>query len=391
MSTSRLNYGAHLIDDADIAAVIEALRSDRITQGPRVGELEAALAQRVGAEHASVVSSGTAALQLAYAALGLGPGDEIITSPMTFVATANAARLLGADVRFADIDPGSGNIDPRSVEQLVGPKTRGVVPVHFGGLPADMAALRSIAQRHGLWVVEDAAHALGAEYRGQPVGSGQYSEATIFSFHPVKHITTGEGGAVCMNDASIKRKVDRLREHGLTRTPAPGSGGHFGYQLTELGYNYRLSDIQCALGVSQLSKLDVWLERRRSLAALYRSRLAELDPRWVVPTATGEDSNHAYHLLSVRCGFERSGVSRAHAMTALAEQGIAAMVHYIPVCDQPYYVQLYGEAACPEARRFYQEELSLPLHAGMTPADVERVVGALERIFNLRAAAARGG
>jgi perosamine synthetase len=253
--------------------------------------------------------------------------------------------------------------------------------------------LRGIAKRHGLWVVEDAAHALGAEYRGQPVGSGQHSEATTFSFHPVKHITTGEGGAVCTNDAGIKRKVDRLREHGLTRTPAPDSGGHFGYLLTELGYNYRLSDIQCALGVSQLGRLDVWLERRRSLAALYRSRLAELGVRWVVPTAVSDDSSHAYHLFSVLIDFARAGVSRARVMTALSEQGIIAQVHYIPVSDQPYYVQLYGQAACPEARRFYEQELSLPLHAGMTQLDVERVVGALDQILGntLGAAAARRG
>jgi perosamine synthetase len=391
VSTGRLNYGAHLIDDADVAAVVLALRSDRLTQGPRVAELEAALARRVRAEHVSVVSNGTAALQLAYAALGLGPGDEIITSPITFVATANAARLLGADVRFADVLPESGNIDPRSVEKLVGPRTRGIVPVHFGGLPTDLAALDSIAKSHGLWVVEDAAHALGAEYRGQPVGSGQFSQATTFSFHPVKHITTGEGGAVCTNDAGIKRKVDRLREHGLTRTPAPDSGGHFGYLLTELGYNYRLSDIQCALGISQLARLDVWLERRRSLAALYRSRLAEIGQGWVVPTAWGEGSSHAYHLFSVQIDFARAGISRARVMTALSEQGIVAQVHYIPVCDQPYYAELYGQASCAEARRFYQQELSLPMHAGMTPADVERVVGVLDQIFSSALGAARRG
>lgn len=387
MSHTRLNYGAHLIDDADIAAVVATLRSDRLTQGPRVAELEASLAQRVGARHASVLSNGTAALQLAYAALGLGPGDEIITSPITFVATANAARMLGADVRFADVCPESGNIDPRSVEALVGPKTRGIVPVHFGGLPTDLAALHTIARRHGLWLVEDAAHALGAEYGGSPIGAGQYSQATTFSFHPVKHITTGEGGAVCTNDASIKQKVDRLREHGLVRTPAPGSGGHFGYELTELGYNYRLSDIQCALGLSQLAKLDGWLTRRRELAALYRTRLA--GTRHVSVTADGDGSRHAYHLLSVSIDFEGAGVSRARVMTALAEQGIHAMVHYIPVCDQPYYVQLYGRAACPAARRFYEQELSLPMHAGLTPADVERVVAALQAALSSSNAAGR--
>jgi UDP-4-amino-4,6-dideoxy-N-acetyl-beta-L-altrosamine transaminase len=379
VSGGTLNYGAHLIDEADIAAVVATLRSDRLTQGPRIADFEARLARRTGAGHVSVVSNGTAALHLAYAALGLGPGDEIITSPITFVATANAARLLGAEVRFADVCPTSGNIDPRSVEKLISDKTRGIVPVHFGGLPADLVALRQIADRHKLWIVEDAAHALGAEYRGQAVGCGQYSEATTFSFHPVKHITTGEGGAVCTNDRSIKQTIDRLREHGLVRTPAPDSGGLFGYELTSLGYNYRLCDIQCALGISQLDKLDGWLERRRTLAASYRWRLGALGHPWLVPTAAGNDANHSYHLLSVLIDFERARVSRAQVMSALVEQGIFGMVHYIPVCDQPYYVERYGRSACDVARRFYQQELSLPMHARLTDADVERVVHALDR------------
>ncbi len=380
----RLHYGAHLIDEADIAAVVEALRSERITQGPRVAELEARLARCTGAAHASVVNSGTAALHLAYAALGLGPGDEIITSPITFVATANAARMLGADVRFADVCPDSGNIDPESVARLVGPRTRGIVPVHFAGLPAELRELRRIADRHGLWIVEDAAHALGAAYEQEPVGSGRYSQATTFSFHPVKHITTGEGGAVCTNDARLKQAVDRLREHGLVRAPAPGSGGHFGYQLDRLGYNYRLCDVMCALGISQLDKLPRWLERRRALAALYRAELAALGTPWLTPTASGSEAQgggarlHAQHLFSVLIDFERAGVSRAQLMTALVEQGIVPMVHYIPVCDQPYYVELYGRAGCERARAFYERELSLPLHARMNDEDVRRVVSALD-------------
>jgi perosamine synthetase len=253
------------------------------------------------------------------------------------------------------------------------------VPVHFGGLPADLQALRQIADRHGLWMVEDAAHALGAEYQGVPVGSCRYSQATTFSFHPVKHITTGEGGAVCTSDPALKQKIDQLREHGLIRTPAPESGGHWGYQLTSLGYNYRLSDIQCALGMSQLDKLELWLERRRSLAALYRSQLAELGRAWVQPTASQAESSHAYHLFSVLIDFARAGISRADVMSALARSGITAMVHYMPVCDQPYYERLYGRAKCAAARTFYARQLSLPMHAGMLDEDVARVVGALDR------------
>ena len=378
MSTRPLSYGSHLIDEDDITAVVLALRSDRITQGPLVAEFERAIARRVDARHVTAVSNGTAALHVAYEALGLSAGDEIITTPITFVATANAARMLGAHVRFADVLPESGNIDPASVEKLVGPRTRGIVPVHFGGLPVDLQALREIANRHGLWIVEDAAHALGAAYRGSAIGSCRYSEATTFSFHPVKHITTGEGGAICTPDAALKKRMDQLREHGLLRIPAPNSGGHFGYQLGSLGYNYRLSDIQCALGISQLQKLTRWVERRESLAALYRAELSELGSPWVRASASAAESRHAYHLFSVLIDFEGARVTRAEVMTSLAQHGIAAMVHYIPVCDQPYYEGLYGRAHCPVARRFYEMELSLPMHVGMSDEDVARVVGALD-------------
>ncbi|HKO90359.1 MAG TPA: aminotransferase class I/II-fold pyridoxal phosphate-dependent enzyme, partial [Polyangiaceae bacterium] len=314
-----LHYGSHRIDDADVAAVVAALRSDRLTQGPLVTEFEQAIARRVGAPHVTAVSNGTAALHAAYAALGLGPGDEIITSPITFVATANAARMLGADVRFADVCADSGNLDPDSVASLVGPRTRGIVPVHFGGLPADLARLRAIADRHGLWIVEDAAHALGAEYQGHAVGSCKYSQATTFSFHPVKHITTGEGGAVCTTDPALEQRMRQFREHGLVRIPAPDSGGHWGYRQDALGYNYRMCDVQCALGSSQLNKLTLWLDQRRRLAALYRTQLAALGLDWLMPSAAAQDSSHAYHLFSVLIDFERAGTSRAEVMGRLKE------------------------------------------------------------------------
>ena len=379
-----LHYGSHLIDDADVAAVCAALRSDRLTQGPLVAEFEQGIARRVGAPHVTAVSNGTAALHVAYAALGLGPGDEIITSPITFVATANAARMLGADVRFADVCADSGNLDPASVAALVGPRTRGIVPVHFGGLPVDLAALRAIADRHGLWMVEDAAHALGAEYQGSAIGGCKYSQATTFSFHPVKHITTGEGGAVCTSDPVLEQRMRQFREHGLVRTPAPDSGGHWGYRQDALGYNYRMCDLQCALGSSQLKKLPAWLEQRQRLAALYRAQLAELGLPWLEPTAAGQQARHAYHLFSVLIDFERAGVTRAQVMGRLKEQGIVAMVHYMPVCDQPYYAALYGRAACPEARRFYARQLSLPMHQGMCADDVARVVSALGQALSGR-------
>ena len=266
MTEPFLPYGKQAIDDDDIAAVVAALRAPLITQGPLVGEFEAALAAFTGARHVSVVANGSIALQLAYAALGLGPGDELITTPNTFAATANAARSLGAHVKFCDVEPDTGNLDLATIEALITPSTRGIAAVHFGGLPVDLAPLRALADKHGLWLVEDAAHALGATYRGTHVGT--LADATTLSFHPVKHITTGEGGAVIARDATVKGMIDRLRHHGIERehlkTPSPGPWYH---EVQSLGWNARLTDIQCALGISQMKKLPAWIARRRELAA----------------------------------------------------------------------------------------------------------------------------
>ncbi|CAN5858058.1 UDP-4-amino-4,6-dideoxy-N-acetyl-beta-L-altrosamine transaminase [soil metagenome] len=375
-----LPYGQQLIEDDDIAAVVEALRSPLITQGPRVPEFEAALASYSGAPYISAVANGTIALQLAYAALGLGTDDEIITTPNTFAATANAARALGANVRFSDVEPDTGNMDLTTVETLITPRTKGIVPVHFGGLPVDLAGLRGIADRHKLWVVEDAAHALGATYRGAPIGSGQYSEATTFSFHPVKHITTGEGGAIAVRDASLKRTIDRLRHHGVERDsfkqPSPGPWYH---EVQSLGWNGRITDIQCALGLSQLRKQPGWLARRRELAAAYRTLIpARLGSRATVQ-ATRPERESAYHLLPVLIDFAGVGVSRADVMTRLKTHQVGSQVHYIPVDSQPYYRELYGAPAQhPGMDSFYARELSLPMFAGMSTDDVERVVTALD-------------
>jgi perosamine synthetase len=386
-----LHYGGHRIEPEDIAAVVAALESPRLTQGPLVQEFERQLSEATDAAHVSVCSNGTAALHLAYAALGLGPGDEIITSPITFVATANAARMLGAEVRFADVLPRSGNLDPESVARLIGPKTRGIVPVHFAGLPADLKALRELADRHGLWIVDDAAHALGAEYRGSKLGSGQYTEATTFSFHPVKHITTGEGGAVCTRDPGLKQRIDRLREHGLDRTPAPDSEGNWGYVLDTLGYNYRLTDVQCALGCSQLKRLDSWLAHRERLAACYREHITGFGLPWLSASDSGTDCRHAYHLFPALLDFERVGVSRGRLISGLKAQGIHCMVHYMPVCDQPYYERRYGRSDCAVARRFYAQELSLPMHVSLTETDVLRVVTAIDQTVANAERDRRGG
>jgi perosamine synthetase len=379
-----LPYGQHSIDEGDIEAVAQALRGASITQGPLVSQFEAALAAELSAPFLSVVSNGTAALQLAYAVLGLEPGDEIITSPITFVATANAARSLGAEVRFADVEPESGNLSISTVEPLINKKTRGVVAVHFGGLPVDLAPLRSLCQRHQLWLVEDAAHAFGAKYQSHLIGDCTFSDATTFSFHPVKHITTGEGGAVAVSQEAQKRWLDRLRQHGVERDaerferPSPGP---WYYEAQMLGYNFRLSEIQCALGLTQVKKASSWLAHRRSLAALYRELIArELSPI-VTPQSEYPERESAYHLFPVLIDFEKVNKSRASVMNALRQENIGTQVHYIPVHKQPYYIQRYGEISLPGAEAFYSRELSLPMFQTLQPTDVLRVVHSLAKIL----------
>jgi UDP-4-amino-4,6-dideoxy-N-acetyl-beta-L-altrosamine transaminase len=375
-----LPYGRHELDSSDIESVIEVLRGTTLTQGPTVRRFEAGLEAKTGAPFAVAVSSGTAALHAAYAALGLGPGDELITSPITFVATANAARQLGADVAFADVDA-QGNLDPNRVRELITPRTRGITAVHFAGLPADLAQLRAIADEHGLFLVEDAAHALGAKYRGTEVGSGTFGDLTTLSFHPVKHITTAEGGAVLGRNSAHQEALLRLREHGLRREPAPESEGLYGYTQASLGYNYRLSDVHAALGVSQLQKLETIVERRRSLVAEYKRLLASLPSEVVRTLAEPEDRQSSHHLMPVLINFAALGMPRGKFMAALRSRGIGSQVHYIPVSEQPFYAGSRGGDDCRGARKFYAEELSLPLFPAMSEDDVQRVVHAMREII----------
>jgi len=375
-----LPYGRQTIDDADIAAVVEVLRSPLLTCGPLVTRFEQALAAKLGAKHASVCSSGTAALHLVYAALDIGDGDEIITTPITFSATAAAAYYVGAKVRFADVDPHTGNIDPASVAALIGPRTKAIVAVHLGGLPVDLAALHDLADRHGIALVEDACHALGATYHGTPIGGGR-SAATVFSFHPVKHITTGEGGAIVTPNAALKRRIDRLRQHGVERDPShmqQPPAGSWSYEVQELGWNYRLSDLSCALGLAQLAKLDRFVARRRELAALYRAALAGLTGVTAPPESNDRES--AYHLFAVAIDFARFGTTRARVTEQLATRGIGTQVHYIPLYDHPLHKQRCGEVGPhPGADHYYARTLSLPLFPAMTDADVGEVVAQLHR------------
>ena len=381
-----LPYGRQSIDEADIAAVVEVLRSPLLTCGPLVGRFEQALAKQVGASHASVCSSGTSALHLVYAALDLAAGDEIITTSITFSATAAAAYYVGATVRFADVDPRTGNLDPASVAALITPHTRAIVPVHLGGMPADLAELHALAERHGLVVIEDACHALGASYRGTPIGGGR-SDATVFSFHPVKHITTGEGGAVVTPNAALKRRIDRLRQHGVERDarfmqhPPAGS---WAYEVQELGWNYRLSDLACALGLTQLGKLDRFVARRRELAAMYRAQLAAAFPAGVTAPIELDDRESAHHLFAVAIDFARFATTRARVTDELAKCGIGTQVHYIPLLQHPLHARRCPDEVArprPGTAHYYEHTLSLPMFPAMTDADVGEVVSQLHRVL----------
>ena len=381
-----LPYGRQTITDDDIAAVVDILRSPQLTCGPAVGRFERAIADHVGAPFASVCSSGTAALHLAYAALGIGPGDEIITTPITFSATAAAAYYVGATVRVADVDPRSGNLDPASVEGLITPRTKAIVPVHLAGMPVDLAELCAIARAHSLFLVEDACHALGATYRGARIGAGD-SDAVVFSFHPVKHITTGEGGAVITRTDEMRRRIEQLRQHGVERDHArlrSPAEGPWSYEIQELGWNYRLPDIACALGIAQLAKLDQFIAARRSLAAAYRTALARVLPDVVTPSEPA-DRESAYHLFAVASDFAARGPTRDAEMRSHAAHGIGTQVHYIPLLQHPLHAaRCAGELdrARPGADHYYARTLSLPLFPTMTAVDVDRVVEALHRTLS---------
>lgn len=372
-----LPYGRQIVDEDDVAAVVAALRSGWLTTGPAVERFEADLCAVGGAAHAVAVSHGTAALHLMLAALGLGPGDEVIVPTLTFAATANAALYLGATPVFADVCPGTLLVDPASVEAHVTPRTRAVVGVDFAGQPCDWPALRAVADRHGLALLADGAHALGATLAGRPVGS--LADLTALSFHPVKHATTGEGGAVLTDDPVLAARVARLRNHGISRTFAErAAAGTWEYRVVELGYNYRLTDLQCALGSSQLRKLPRFLARRREVAAAFLGWLRDRDD--VVPQALLPDREHAWHIFPVRWRLREP--DRAWAFAALRAEGIGVNVHYLPVHLHDLYRERMGTGPglCPVAEAAYDELLTLPLHAAMTDADVGDVQRAVDKV-----------
>lgn len=396
-----LPYGRQSIDADDLAAVAEALRGDYLTTGPTVGKFEADFAAFVGARHAIASNSGTAALHLACMALDLKPGDAVIVPTVTFLATANAARFCGADVVFADVDPDNALLTAKTLEAAIARagtkyRLRAVLPVHVNGFVADMTGIREVADRHGLEVIEDACHALGSVH---PAGNGvmarsgdcTLSRMACFSLHPVKTMTTGEGGVTTTNDDGLAARMRLFRNHGMTRDPAEfqiaaqardrdGSVNPWYYEMHALGPNYRITDFACALGLSQMKKLERFVARRREIAALYDRLLEALEPAICPVWVADRRQNPALHLYAILVDYNLIGKSRAQVMAELKSLGIGTQVHYLPVHRQPYYRELYGDLDLPGSTRYYDRVLSIPLYPDMTDGDVERVVDALRTV-----------
>jgi len=402
-------YSRQLIEQDDIEAVVQVLRSDFLTQGPATEAFESSLTTYTGARYAVLFSSGTAALHAAYFTAGIAKGDEVITSPITFAATSNAALYLGATPVFVDVEPDTGNMDAERIEQAVTPRTKAIVPVHYAGHPVDLETVSRIAKRHGLTVIEDACHALGAEYKtmgsrvkgqgssqeprpGQEtsddwikIGSCTHSDMTVLSFHPVKHIAAGEGGAVLTNRRDYHEKLCLFRAHGITKDPSKfeinnsNSDGDWYYEMQHLGFNYRMSDIHAALGMSQLRKIDRFVSRRREIARRYASAFA--GNSWFTTPPERSYVRSSYHLYPIRLsnGYSQK---RSRVFSTLRDLGIGVQVHYIPVYLQPYYRQMgYRQDSCPSAADFYQREISIPVHPAMDDAAAKTVIEAIERAF----------
>lgn len=379
-------YGRQDITQADIDAVVEVLKSDYLTQGPVVPRFEQSVAGHVGARHALAVNSATSALHIACLALGLGPGDWLWTSPITFVASANCGLYCGAKVDFVDIDPATYNLCPKAlatkleIAEREGRLPKVVVPVHLCGQPCDMQAIHDLAQRYGFKIIEDASHAIGGRYRDEFIGNCRYSDITVFSFHPVKIVTTAEGGMAMTNDDQLASRMALLRSHGVTRDPAlmtHEADGPWYYQQVDLGLNYRMTELQAALGVSQMTRLDSYVERRHELARRYDEKLADLPVTtpWQHP-----DSYSGLHLYVVRLHLDKVGKSHRQVFESLREQGIGVNLHYIPVHTQPYYSQMgFKPGDFPQAQQYYREAISLPMFQTMSLAQQDEVISAVGR------------
>lgn len=382
-------YGRHEITPADIDAVVDVLQSDFLTQGPVVPLFEKAVAEYCGVQHVVAVNSATSALHVACLALGLGSGDWMWTSPITFVASANCGRYCGAHVDFVDIDPRTYNLCPRALERKLlqagreGRLPKVVVPVHFSGQSCEMAAIHALSQQYGFKIIEDASHAIGGKYKEEPVGSCRFSDIAVFSFHPVKIITAAEGGMALTKDRALATKMSLLRSHGITRDPSQMThdpDGPWYYQQVELGFNYRMTELQAALGMAQMRRLDHYVARRHQIARRYDQMLSDLP---ITIPWQREDGYSAMHLYVIRLRRDLGGMTQRRVFDSMREQGIGVNLHYIPVYRQPYYQQMgFREAECPEAERYYSEAITLPMFPTISDAQQNEVVYALRRALS---------
>lgn len=375
-------YGQQWIEEDDIEAVVRVLRSDYLTTGPTIEDFEKKFAECVGSKYAVAISNGTAALHAACYAAGIGQGDEVITTPITFAASANCILYCGGKPIFADIDPITYNIDPEDIRKKITSKTKAIIPVHYTGQPCDMDKIHKIAKEHNLIVIEDAAHALGAEYKGKKVGS--ISDMTTFSFHPVKHITTGEGGMITTNDEELYQKLLLFRTHGISRDIdllENKNEGPWYYEQLELGYNYRITDIQCALGISQLKKLDDFVNKRIEIAEKYNEEFKAIE-EIIVPYQASYGKS-SYHLYVIQLKLDKLTIGRKEIFDTLRENGIGVNVHYIPVYYFPYYKQLgYKKGICSKAEKLYESIITLPLFPKMSKEDVKYVISTVCKVIN---------
>lgn len=380
MIKKNIPYGRQWVEEDDIAAVVEVLRSDWLTTGPKVTEFEEVFARFAGAKYAVAVSNGTAALHAAMYALGIGPGDEVIVPPITFATTANCVVFQGGRPVFADVDQKTLLLDPGAVEKKITSKTRAIIAVDYTGHPCEYDTLRALARRYSLALVADACHALGGSYKGRPVGS--LADLSTFSLHPVKPITTGEGGVITTDEEQWAQRMRLFRNHGITTDYRQREQqGSWFYEMVDLGYNYRLTDFQCALGISQLRKLPSWILRRQEIAQRYDEAIAEMTG--VVPLEVRPEVSHAYHLYMIKLDPAEVGDKRAMIFQALRQEGLGVNVHYIPVHLHPFYRQQFGTGPglCPVAEAAYEKLITLPIFPRMSSNDVEYVIGALRRVL----------